>query len=393
MQKFSLLAFVCCLMLAFTACKKETLLETNQDLNPTNLSTNKLSSLEDIKDATTASLDAEDSASIAKAMLNDNKRVSSTASTECFGPINGICGTPVIYSNCYYKYQIWNDPTNLYVDLYFPSSVVGWKTDCNGRKCQYYVTPCITLDLYNANGVKIGTVNVTSSNITVTETRITFNINSLLAQYPTLKCVKLSGSFYRMKKCSNCAALRVGTECIVQRQFCLQQCESVCPTVNNISVNNSSLCGSGTVTGSVAISGDATKTSTTWTLDGQTQTGNTTSFSLPANTTCLPITKTIHAKVICTSNQSVLAERDFTVTVNPTVTVTITRDFVLCTATIEFSCPDGDVITNLSWTKGSQSGTGSSVPLTSNHETLNYSFSAFGCNYSGSEDDLYCEPL
>lgn len=378
-------------MLAFTACKKETLLETNQDLNPKNLITNKSSSLKDIKEATTASFDAQDSASIAKAMFNENKRVASTASTECFGPITGICGTPVIYSNCYYKYQIWNDPTNLYVDLYFPSSVVGWKTDCNGRRCQYYVTPCITLDLYNANGVKIGRVNVATSNITVTETRITFNINSLLAQYPELKCVKLSGSFYRMKKCNNCAALRVGTECIVQRQFCLQQCPSVCPTVGNVSVGNTTFCGSGTVQASVSISGSASNVTTTWTVEGQTYTGNTASIPFAANTSCEPMVKTVSVKSVCTSTQEILKEATFDVTVNPVVTSSVNVDSYECAAFIEFSCPYY-LISDISWTIGSASGLGYVVPIGSSPEVLDYSYSAFGCNYTGTLNNVYCLP-
>ena len=392
MQKFSLITFACCLMLAFTACKKETLLETNQDLSPKkNLITNQSSALL-LKEVMEAASDEQDSTALANLLLKPNKNSAQDAASACFAPIPGICGSPLIYSNsCYYKYQIWNDPNNLYVDLYFPSSVIGWKRDCNGRTCQYYITPCISLDLYNSSGAKIGSVNVASSNITVSETRITYSISALRAQYKTLACVKLSGLFYIMKKCSGCSASRVSTVCITPQQFCIQQCPSVCPTVNNVSVDKIKICGSGVVKGTVAVNGDASKTSTTWTLDGQTFSGNAVSIDFSANNTCSPLIKTISVKVVCTTDQSVLSERDFTVVVNPVLTASVSTDYVLCQAYIDTSCPSD--FTNYSWNFGSQSGNGNVIPLSSNRQVLNYTVSEDGCSVSGSVNELYCEPL
>lgn len=391
MQKFSLITFACCLMLAFTACKKETLLETNQDLSPKkNLITNQSSALL-LKEVLDAGFDEQDSTALANLLLKPNKNSAQDAATACFAPIPGICGSPLIYSNCYYKYQIWNDPTNLYVDLYFPSSIVGWKRDCNGRTCQYYITPCISLDLYNANGNKIGSVNLASTNISVSETRITYDINTLKTQYPSLSCVKLSGSFYVMKKCGGCSVSRVCTVCITPQQFCLQQCPSACPSVNNVKLDKIKLCGSGSVIGTITLSGDVSKASATWTLDGQTYTGNTVSFNLPENVTCSPVVKTIHVKVLCTTDQSVLSEKDLDVVVNSVITASVSADFVLCQAYINASCTSD--FTNYSWNFGSSSGTGNVIPLTSNRQTLNYTVSEDGCSVSGSVNELYCEPL
>lgn len=419
MQKCSLLTFACCLMLLFTACKKETLLETNQDLNPkTNLTTNnpttvfsKGTNSLSISEAVEAELDEADSLSIFSLLITQYKKSQQDAATACFGPITGICGSPVVYSSCYYKYQIWNDPTNLYVDLYFPSSVVGSQRDCNGRTCQYYVTPAISLDLYDVNGNKIGAVTVANSDITVTETRITFNINTLKGRYPSLACVKLSGVFYIMKKCtssyqcggyvSQCgghvtqcntsAPQRVSTVCITPQQFCLQQCPSECPTVGDISLDKSKLCGSGSVRGTVTVNGDASKTSTTWSVDGQSLSGNSASFDFAQNTTCLIVTKTIHVKVVCTTDQSVLAEKDLTVTLNPSLSASVSVDNYACAATIDLACQSD--ATTVSWNLGSVQGTGTFVQLDSSPQTLNYTVSSNGCNVSGTADNLYCLPL
>jgi hypothetical protein len=391
MQKCSLLTFACCLFFLFTACEKETLLETNQDLSPKKNLTVTQSTAMLLTEVMGAGFDEDDSVSLFSLLNKPTKNTSFDVSSACFGPITGICGSAVVYNNCYYKYQIWNDPSNLYVDLYFPSSVIGWRTDCYGKRCQYYVSPCITLDLYNASGNKIGSVNLSSSNITTTEKRITYNINTLSAQYPGLKCVKLSGTFYVMKKCSNCSPVRVSTVCITPRQFCLQQCPSVCPTVSSINVDKLKFCGSGAVKGTVNISGDASKTQTTWTMDGQVYTGNTVSIDLPQNSLCNPVYKTIRAKVICTTDQSVLSEREFVVQVNPTLTAEVNVDNSFCLASIDLSC-QSDLAT-ISWAIGDETGTGNSVQVNYIPRTLNYTISADGCSYSGSANDLICLPL
>lgn len=391
MQKFSF-AFVCCLMLAFTACKKETLLETNQDLNPKNFTTTTQTAI--LKEISEAELDAEDSASVAIVAMKEYKKFILEQVNSCFGPISGICGTPTVYHSCYYSYQIWNDPTKLYVDLYFPSSIIGRKTDCYGRTCQYYVTPCIVLDLYNANGTKIGSVNVASSNISVREKRVTFDLAALQTQYPTLKCVKLNGFFYMMKKCTNCNAQRVGTVCISPKEFCLQQCPpppNVCPTVADISVDKLKVCGSGAIKGTVNVTGDVTKTATIWTVDGSTLNGNTVSIDLPLNSTCSVITKTITAKTICTVNQSVLAERTFNVQINPALTASVEVDNLYCQAIISTNCPSDNI--SYDWTLGGNSGTGSTVNgLFYEIQTLNYTITNNGCSIYGSSE-VQCLPL
>ncbi|MFN8261775.1 MAG: hypothetical protein U0X41_12625 [Chitinophagales bacterium] len=390
MQKYSFITFACCLMLAFTACKKEALLETNQDLNPTKNLIVKPSTAAVLHEVSQAEFDELDSISLSGLLLKPNKNIASENATACFGPITGICGAPLIYNDCYYKYQIWNSPDFLYVDLYFPSSVIGWKRDCNGRTCQYYITPCISLDLYNAAGGKIGSVNVASSNITVTETRVTYNLASLKAQYPALACVKLSGQFFVMKKCGSCSITRVSTVCITQKQFCLQQCPSVCPSVDAITLDKNKLCGSGTVNTAVAVSGDAAKVSVVWSVDGQNFKGRTAAISFPVNNTCAVITKTIHVKVVCNADQTVLAENDLVVTINPVLSAVVNVDNYSCQAIIEPVC-QSDVA--VSWTFGTDSGTGNTVQLSSQPQNINYTISSNGCSYNAVEEGVYCLPL
>lgn len=167
MQKCSLLTFACCLFFIYSMRERD-LLETNQDLSPKNLTVTQSTAML-LTEVMGAGFDEDDSVSLFSLLNKPTKNTSFDVSSACFGPITGICGSAVVYNNCYYKYQIWNDLSNLYVDLYFPSSVIGWRTDCYGKRCQYYVSPCITLDLYNASGNKIGSVNLSSSNITTTE--------------------------------------------------------------------------------------------------------------------------------------------------------------------------------------------------------------------------------
>lgn len=390
MQKYSFTAFAC-LVFLFTACKKETLLETT----PTPTSATNISKEQTLLPApaevTTAALDEEDSISVAALLLKPNKNINVDAASACFGPITGICGTETVYSSCYYKYQLWNDPNNLYVDLYFPSSVIGWRKDCNGGYCQYYVVPRVALDIYNAAGTRIGSVNLTSSNITVTESRITFNLNTLKASYPDLSCVSLSGLFYVMKKCGSCSATRVSSICITPKQFCVQQCPSACPSVTSVALDKSKLCGGGAVNGAVVISGDASKATTTWTVDGQVYTGNNISLNFPSNTDCAVKVKTVHVKVVCTTDQSVLKETDLSVVVNPLLSAEVQVDNYYCQATIDVPCAtDG---TSINWTLGNDSGTGSIVTLDSNPRTLNYTVVSNGCSVSGTMDEVYCLPL
>ena len=394
-------------MLVFTACKKETLLETKQDLNPTNLKTKSsvsnttLAQQQEtpaVQKASNAVLDEADSISFDR-QLTKSYRIQQNNNADCFGPTTGICGSPTIYSSCYYKYQIWNDPNSLYVDLYFPSSIIGTQRDCYGKTCQYYVTPCIVLDLYNANGSKIGSINVANSDITVSETRVTYNLNSLKSQYPGLACVKLNGFFYVMKKCksysSQCGVYistqRVSTVCISQKQFCLQQCPSTCPTVSSIKIDNTTFCQAGNINGIATISGDVSKVVTTWTTSSGTYTGNNVTIPVELNTTCSPITKTITVTSICTTDQSVLKQTTFNVTVNPIVTSSVQLDNFNCNANIQFSC---EGVENIQWTIGSTSGTGNNIPLISIPQTINYTYSAYGCNYVGSTvEGATCFPL
>lgn len=392
MQKFSYFTFVCCVMLLFTACKKETLLETTNDLNPKSGLSKTTTISSDIMEAMTAKLDIKDSMSVEVSAARKYTSSSQTESNSCNGSTNNSCGSKVTYSSCYYSYQIFNDYDNIYVDLNFPSSVVGYKTDCNGNRCEYYVTPCILLDLYNANGSKIGSVEVANSNIKITETRFTFNLSQLRANYPSVKCVKLRGSFYRMKKCGS-NICRVGTVCITQKQFCIQDCPpppNLCPTVNSVSVDKLKVCGSGSIKGTVSVNGDASKTMSSWTIDGIIYNGNSVSIPLPLNNTCAIVTKNIHVSVVCTTDQSVLSEKDFSIEINPSLSPMVNVDNSICQAIIDLSCTESYTI---SWTLGSTSGTGAQIPLSSIPQILNYSVTALGCTTTGVENDVYCLPL
>ena len=469
MQKFSI-AFVCCLMLLFTACKKETLLETNQDLNPQkNLIATKTLGLIDVKNV---QLNVADSISIDKELKGKN---SVTTSDQRYSAFPGQCGNSLVYKSCYYSYEIWNDATNVYIDFSFPSQYVATTTKCTtcgddnddddgddddghhfaangtsanasalrtpikskansdsqakkggGKKndghdndddnddgddddgsggtttcvtCQNYISLNLSVNLFNAAGVKVNTIYFNNPSITITSYRITIPITSLVAINGSgpVKCLSLAGSFSVFKKCGTSAPERISSICIsgsACNKYCLQICPPppiVCPTVATFNADKTSLCGSGTVSVSAAITGDATKVATTWTVDGQTFTGNTKAISFAANTSCEPQIKVINAKSICTSSQEVLKEASFEVTINPVVTSTVNTDNYECASMIEFSCPLY-LISDITWTIGSTSGRGYVVPISSAPEVLNYSYTAFGCSYSGTQNNVYCLP-
>ncbi|HUM52479.1 MAG TPA: hypothetical protein PK431_11720 [Chitinophagales bacterium] len=408
MQKFSLLTIVCCFTLMFTACQKETLLETNSK-NPTSINSTKntnqtksdLQGLFDDEGLTaTYELDVADSSAIATVFFKTSKN-SNGAAVACYNntPNPNQCGTSFTYSSCQFGLEMWNDPTNLYLDFDFSSQFVGTRRDCYGKTCNYWIVPYFQLRLYNANGAEIGVVNLSSSSITTTGKSFTVNIASL-ANYGNVACVSLSGYFKALKKCTGgCGGSYgstqcVGTYCIANnacQRFCLQVCPSVCPTVSEINVDRLKVCGSGSIKGTVTVVGDASKTATVWTVDGQTYSGNTVSIALPLNSTCSTITKNITAKVICTTDQSVLAERSFSVDVNPALTASINVDNSSCNATIDISCPSD--IVDITWTYGAESGIGNTIQVGSSPETIYYTISKSGCSYTGSQDNVICLPF
>ncbi|MFN8284570.1 MAG: hypothetical protein U0U67_15215 [Chitinophagales bacterium] len=407
MQKFSLLTIACCLAFMFTACKKETLLETNSK-NPTstNISSQKSNDqisqqLADEELVNSYELDAADAAAITSYFLKQSKS-GNGASSECHNntPNTNQCGSSFSYSSCQFGLEIWNDPTNLYLDFDFSSQLVGTRRDCNGRTCNYWLVPYLQLNLYNASGTKIGVLNLSTANITSTSKTFTINVASL-ASYGSVACVSVSGYFKALKQCSggcggNSSIQCVGTYCLsgnACQRFCLQICQGACPTVTDLKVDKTKLCGGGAIKAFAVIAGDASKASTVWTLDGQTYTGNTVDFDLPLNSTCAPITKTITGKVICTTDQSVLAERTFTVEVNPALTATVSVDNFSCNASINLSCPADNDNVDINWTINGESGTGKDIQVGSVAGTLNYTISRLGCTYTGSQDNVFCMPF
>lgn len=408
MQKISFLTIVCCLTLMFTSCTKETQLETNPKNSLTNNISTKTSDATNslIKDEDYSgnyAFDAEDSISIAAAFLKASKS-GNNAINACYNntPNPNQCGNSLKYSSCNYALEIWNDPTNLYLDLDFSSQFVGTRTDCRGTTCRYWLVPYLQLRLYNASGAQIGVIDLSTSSISTKSKTFTINIASL-ASYGSVACVSLSGYFKALKQCSGgCngsygSIQCVGTICVSNnacQKFCLQVCPSVCPTAS-VKLDKSSICGSGTVTGTVSVTGDASKTATTWTVSGESQsyTGNTASITIAENATCAPIVKTIHVKVVCTTDQSVIEEKDFSLRVNPLLRADVLVDNFSCEANIVLPCQTGDANT-ITWTLDTQVGTGSIIPLNSFPQMLYYTVSSTdGCTVSGSEESIYCLPF
>lgn len=390
----------------FTACQKETLLETNQTTHPTQINAVKTNSSDQINDSendealiATYALDATDSAAIAAVFLKAAKNTNNAA-TACYNntPNPNQCGNSFRYSSCQYALEIWNDPANLYLDFDFSSQLVGTRTDCYGRRCNYWLVPYIQLHLYNANGAEIGVVNLSTANISTRSKTFTINIAGLAA-YGDVACVSLTGYFKALKQCSGgCngsygAVQCVGTFCIGNnacQRFCLQVCPpppNTCPTVSAANLSDYSFCTSGNVTGHVNIVGDASKTNIIWTSGSQTFTGNDVTIPIASNNSCSPENRTIKVTVYCTTDNSILYQQDLKVTVNPTVTSSLSIDNISCFGKINFSCPD---ITAVSWTLGNVSGTGTEIPLNTQGESLNYSYSAYGCEYTQEVLDVKC---
>jgi hypothetical protein len=174
-------------------------------------------------------------------------------------------------------------------------------------------------------------------------------------------------------------------------------CPNNCPTVNVISIDKTSFCsGGGSVNGSVLLAGEGDRApaddiTVTWTLDGINYTGSNPVIPIPANNTCSPITKNIHVKVVCNSNQSILAERDFTILIKPVLSATITTDQNDCSGLINLTCPDN--MTEISWTYGTSSGSGPGFNLAGQPENLNYTLTSSGCSFSATEPNVWCPPL
>lgn len=394
----------------FTACQKETLLETNPKTNPTNITSSKTNItnelLMDEEMMASFELDAADSAAIASSFLKTTKNAGNGDIAACYNntPNPDQCGNSFKYSSCQFALEMWNDRNNLYLDFDFSSQLVGTRRDCNGRTCNYWLVPYLQLNLYNDNGVKIGVVNLSTSTISTKSKTFTINIASL-ASYGNVACVSVSGYFKGLKQCSGgCGGSYgsiqcVGTYCVSNNAcqlYCLQICTPpppACATVTNVTIDKSSLCGSGTVKADVVITGDVTKTTTTWTVEGRDQviTGTSVNLNFSENTTCAPVVKKIHSKVICNDNQTVLHERDFVVTINPVYNAEIVTDNYFCTTQLLASC--NDIESNTIWTLGENYGTGSTAPTSSIPSKITFTVTKYGCTYVFTKDDVICFSL
>ncbi|CAF3382788.1 unnamed protein product [Rotaria sp. Silwood2] len=415
MQKLSL-TLVCSVVLLFSACKKESLVETQkQAVNSTNQATNQTNPSGTTVNAPNGATTSDERLQCATSISSNFNGTSIGAGKFiCFTVPDAIVTIDPLASTATTSYNgtNWTSP--------FPKSVSGNVF----LSAAAFQVPAGGLPGGINPVTWSGSVSVSDDNVKVAWQWAASVYNSFSSDLSSLGVKPCDDNKLSTTKNSDHAGTPesfkqnvaggarggggsnyTGSYSSTKSFSCVVGSDIICPIVS-LNLSGTSFCGAGTYTGNIStndIWGDIKKSTTTinsivtpdgissyttfWTFDGQTVTGNSISIPVSANTNCGQLVKPVLVKVVCDASQAVLLQTQVDLFMNPVIEPNFTIDQSSCTGNIAFNCLN---VNDVSWTLGIVEGTGNTVPVSSIPTTLNYSYNSYGCVNTATVENVFC---